>query len=185
MLVESKPWPSMPWGEVMVWAPRLVTGQEIRVIGISFSSKDDSLLLNVLLKGTPGILYSVASMPLAVVSKESDGHPIVYGVDGMLPDGGIEEIPLLPALPDGPMTLYRAGLVLGGDFRVQAQTHRVVDGIVYFSLQCRTENGTLVDYDVASVAVDLIRRRPDGALDIDVVDTTDALTAKCSTSTQP
>lgn len=44
---------------------------------------------------------------------------------------------------------------------------------MYFSLHCRTEKGELVDYAVASVAVDLIRRRPDGALDIDVVDTTD------------
>ncbi len=72
------------------------------------------------------------------------------------------------------MTLDRAGLVLGGDLRVQAQTHRVVDRIVYFSLHCRTDHGALVDYDVASNAVDLIRHRPDSALDIDVVDTTDA-----------
>ncbi len=173
MLVQSTPWPSMPWGEVMVWAPRLITGQEIRVIGTAFASRDDSLLIDVLLRGNPGISYDLATLPLAAVSKESDGHPILYGVDGMLPDGGIEEIPLLPGLPDGPMSLYRAGLVLGGDFRVQAQAYRVVDGIVYFSLHCRTEDGALVDYDVASVAVDLIRRRPDGALDIDVVDTTD------------
>lgn len=173
MLVESKPWPSMPALDLEVHAPRMVTGQEIRVIGVSFGAEGDSLVIDALLCGAPRILFNVASMPLAVVSKESDGHPIVYGVDGMLPDGGIEEIPLLPGLPDGPMTLYRAGLVLGGDFRVQAQAYRVVDGFVYFSLHCRTEDGALVDYAVASVAVDLIRRRPDGALDIDVVDTTD------------
>ncbi|MBT2263401.1 hypothetical protein [Rhodococcus erythropolis] len=34
--------------------------------------------------------------------------------------------------------------------------------------------GVCGDYNVASVAVHLIRRRPGGALDIDVVDTADA-----------
>lgn len=173
MLVQSQPWPSMPALDLEIRAPRLVTGQEIRVVGGAFELRGDSLVFDVLLRGTPGISYETATLPLTIVSARADGHPIVYGVDGMLPDGGIDEIPLLPGLPDGPMSLYRAGLVLGGDFRVQAQTHRVVDGIVYFSLHCRTEDGALVDYDVASVAVDLISRRPDGALDIDVVDTTD------------
>ncbi|OQM77715.1 hypothetical protein B0E55_06374 [Rhodococcus sp. 66b] len=116
MLVESKPWPSLPALDLEIHAPRLVTGQEIRVVetvirstplvGVSFGAEGDSLVIDALLCGAPRILFNVASMPLAVVSKESDGHPIVYGVDGMLPDGGIDEIPLLPGLPEGPMALY-------------------------------------------------------------------------------
>ncbi|MDZ7912950.1 MAG: hypothetical protein U5O16_14135 [Rhodococcus sp. (in: high G+C Gram-positive bacteria)] len=178
MLVESKPWPSMPALDLEIHAPRLVTEQEIRVVGVSFGAEGDSLVIDALLCGAPRILFNVASMPLAAVSKESDGHPIVYGVNGMLSDGGIDEILTLPGLPDGPMALYRAGLVLGGDFRVQAQTHRVVDGIVYFSLHCRTQQGTLTDYAVASITVDLLRSRADGTLDIDILATSDAPPAK-------
>ncbi|GAA3145706.1 hypothetical protein GCM10020255_024830 [Rhodococcus baikonurensis] len=83
------------------------------------------------------------------------------------------------------MALYRAGLVLGGDFRVQAQAYRVVGGIVYFSLHCRTEQGTFMDYDVASITVDLLRSRADGTCDIDILAASGAPSAEGRPTAQP
>lgn len=88
---------------------------------------------------------------------------------GCSPTAVSTKSPCCRGFPKGRWRCTRAGLVLGADFRVQAQAYRVVGGIVYISLHCRTEQGTFMDYDVASIAVDLLRSRADGKFDIDIL----------------
>jgi hypothetical protein len=156
MMETGRDWPAQPKYEMELRAVRLLDGREIRVQSHSYGAEQDYVTIDVALKGTPLVLYIIAEIPISIVERMPDGHPVVLGEWSLEAGGGLGPAPDFPGVPDRGVRLYGVTLEAGGEIRIQAHNFRSEDGFVYFSVTCHTEN-SVVDYDLVSVPEDLVR----------------------------
>lgn len=164
----GKNWPSKPAFEMELGELQLLDGHEIFFQSDGYSGVGDYVTISIGLEGKPLILYTVAEIPMSIVKRMHDGHPVVFdgGAEG---GGGLVPDPDFPGVPDRGICLYRVELTNGAEIRIQAHDFRFEDGFVYFSVRCHTEKSA-VNYDLISVPGEIVGRDSDGALTIAILD---------------
>jgi hypothetical protein len=136
-------------------AVQLLDGHEIRFQSDGYGAGPDRVEISIGLKGTPLILYTIAEIPISLVKRMPDGHPVVLGEWSLEADGGLGPAPDFPGIPDRGIRLYGVTLPTGEEIKIRAHNFRSEDGFIYFSVICHTKNGA-VNYDLVSIPEDLV-----------------------------
>ncbi|MEU2252210.1 hypothetical protein [Nocardia xishanensis] len=165
-LTERMDWPGGPLElELDLQVLQLVSGSEIRVFSDSYSVDDDEIVFSLGTKNDSGPLhlYSIVSVPLAVVELSPGGWP-VFGLEP-LAEAGITSPSPPTAAPRPSVRLYSIRLAeMQGhheDIRIRAHGYRISDNTLWFYFELpRTEEV----FDIASISADLLDGAPSEAV---------------------
>ncbi|WP_054811441.1 hypothetical protein [Nocardia arizonensis] len=136
---------------------KLLSGSEIRVFSDSYGVDDDDIVFSVGAENEDGPLhlYSIVSVPLAVVELSPGGWPRF----GPEPSAGAGiTTPLSPTVAPCPgVGLYSVSLAPRqghrGDIQVRAHGYRIADDVLWFFFELPKPGA---EFDIASIPVDLL-----------------------------